>query len=89
MSIANPITAVRSMSLAEDRVLLQDVPWQVYTELNDNRANYHLRMNYDRGVLEIMSPSALHELYAKLIDRFIQEVTTESGQELVSLGSTT
>lgn len=89
MSIATPSKTSRSALTTEERVLLRDVPWSLYTQLNDNPANYHLRMTYDRGVLEIMSPSALHELYANLIDRFIQEVTTESGQALISLGSTT
>ena len=38
--------------------MLYGVPWQTYVELRENPENDHLRMTYDRGTLEIMSPSA-------------------------------
>ena len=85
MSVASP----QRNSGSEQRVRLHGITWETYLSLRESPENFHLRMSYDRGTLEIMSPSNLHELYSKLLDRFVQEVTTESGQQLVSLGSTT
>ncbi len=41
--------------------------------------NYNIRMTYDRGELEIMSPSMLHENIAALIGRLINVWTLELG----------
>lgn len=59
----------------EDRVLLHDVPWETYVALRDLEANNHVRMTYDRGELELMSPSQTHEGLAHLIGRMIDEWT--------------
>ena len=85
MSVAPPPKATG----AENRIILRDVPWSTYLALRDSPENEHVRMSYDQGVLELMSPSALHEIYARLLDRFVHEVTTESAKPLVCLGATT
>ena len=60
----------------EARNVLYEIAWHTYLELRENPENYHLRMTYDQGALEIMSPSARHEGYARYID-FIIGVWTE------------
>jgi Uma2 family endonuclease len=59
----------------ERRVLLRDVSWEMYQSLRLIEQNYHLRMTYDRGLLEIMSPSRKHERVSYLIGRMIDEWT--------------
>src|SRR5208337_5193140 len=61
----------------ESRNVLYEVPWRTYLELREKPENYHLRMTYDRGALEIMSPSARHEGYARYIDLVIGVWTEE------------
>jgi Uma2 family endonuclease len=46
-------------------------------------------MTYDRGALEVMSPSDQHEIVKKLIARLLEAFTAELGIPLRSLGSTT
>ena len=58
-------------------VALYEVPWHTYIELRGKPENYHLRMTYDRGTLEIMSPSPRHEKYARYIDLVIGIWTEE------------
>ncbi len=64
---------------SESRTVLRGVPWNTYVELRERRENYHLRMTYDDGTLEIMSPSARHERYARYIDLLIGVWTEEMG----------
>ena len=40
-------------------------------ELRENQENYHLRMTYDQGALELMSPSARHEGFSRIFDLII------------------
>ena len=51
----------------EQRFVLHGVSWQTYTALRDAPENYHVRMTFDRGDLEMMSPSKRHEQVATLI----------------------
>ena len=45
---------------------LQDVSWEEYEELVERRDEVsHVRLSYDEGRLEIMSPSAEHERYRR------------------------
>jgi Uma2 family endonuclease len=47
------------------------------------------RFTYDRGTLEIMSPSGKHEWLKRLLGRFIETFTLEQGTLVRSAGSTT
>ena len=60
----------------EARNVLYEIAWHTYLELRESPENYHMRMTYDKGALELMSPSARHEGYARYID-FIIGVWTE------------
>ena len=46
-------------------VVLHGISWKMYRRLRKMPENYNIRMTYDRGELEIMSPSAAHEGIAR------------------------
>jgi len=62
---------------SDRRFLLRGVPWQTYLSLREAPENHHLRMTYDRGDLEMMSPSAWHERLGYVIGRLIDVWTVE------------
>jgi Uma2 family endonuclease len=70
--------------LIDQRFLLQGIPWATYVALRDLPENEHVRMTYDRGRLEMVSPSKRHEQYAALIDHLIVVWTSELGIDIVS-----
>jgi Uma2 family endonuclease len=57
----------------EQRMCLRGVSWDTYQALRDAEENYHLRMTYDHGVLEVVSPSRKHEQVSYLIGRMIDQ----------------
>ena len=73
----------------EQRVLLNNVSWKTYErllmDLNDSCAP---RLTYDRGTLEIMSPSSEHERYNRTIAQIVEELAVEMNLDFDSLGST-
>jgi Uma2 family endonuclease len=69
--------------------LLHNVRWQTYETFLAELAESHVRLTYDRGELEIMSPSSEHESYKCLIARMIEALTEEFDIALKSGGSTT
>jgi Uma2 family endonuclease len=73
----------------ESSVVLRGVSWDNYQSLRTPEANNHLRMTYDRGELEIMSPSKKHEQVSYLIGRTIDEWTDSRGLEIHGGRSTT
>ncbi len=81
-------TTLRSAS-AERRVVLSNVSWSTFLALVRETDSGRGRFTYDRGVLEILSPSGMHERIANLIDRLIGLLTLRLGIEVASYGSTT
>jgi Uma2 family endonuclease len=76
-------------TLGEQRVVMEPVRWSTYVALLEDASFRRGRMNYDRGVLEIMSPSKSHEQIACLIGRMIETFTEERQIEIVSVASLT
>lgn len=73
-----------------NRVLLQGADWQTYTRLLRAFAQRRsVRLTYDRGDLEIMSPLPGHENDAYLLGRFVDTLTEEHGVEVFAGRSTT
>ena len=71
-------------------LILSDVPWEEYEQLlADLGDSYAARITYDRGRLEIMSPSIRHENFAETIARLLHVLAEELDVQLESLGSTT
>jgi Uma2 family endonuclease len=78
------------VSPPEQRVLLRNVSWETYERLlEENFDNSSPRFTYDRGVLEIMSPSAEHEWYNQLVSDLVKLLARELRIDILSLGSTT
>ncbi len=69
---------------AEPRFLLHGVPWREYLALRELPENHRVSMTYDRGELELMSPSKLHEQLSYLIGRLIDVWTEEWGIDVQS-----
>ena len=59
---------------------------QLLAELGDD---YHVRVSYNCGDLEIMSPLPEHEEFAEVIQDIAREITRELGVKLESRGSMT
>lgn len=74
-----------------DRVVsLSDVSWETYEHLlADLRDKSAPRMTYDRGTLEIMSPTAEHEEINRAIASLVEIVCEELDLDCRNLGSTT
>jgi len=70
-------------------IVLHGIPWTMYEELRDIEANWHVRMTYDHGSLELTAPSARHEDYAELIGLMIHALVEGLDLPIRSLGSTT
>jgi Uma2 family endonuclease len=71
-------------------LILNDVPWEEYEELlSDLGEGYAVRIAYDRGRLEIMSPTARHEMYKDLLLSLVRRVADEADLVLETRGSTT
>lgn len=73
----------------ERRIVLHGISWELYEQLRENEENWTTRMTYDRGTLELMSPSCNHEAIRELITEMIKAFTEELGIPRRSLGSTT
>lgn len=75
---------------AEQRILLHNISWQTFetmlAEMGEHRA---LRLSYDQGTLEIMSPLMPHERSNRQIERLIFILAEELGLGIVSVGSMT
>lgn len=73
----------------EPRFLLHGVPWREYVALRELPENHRVRMTYDRGELEMMSPSKWHEQLSYLIGRLIDVWTEELGIDVQSCRTVT
>ncbi len=74
---------------AEGRVVLRGVSWATYEALLADTERAGTRLTYDRGDLEMMSPSREHERLKTLLGRMIEALTEEFGIPISGAGSTT
>jgi Uma2 family endonuclease len=75
---------------ADDCVVLDCVSWETYERLlSDDEERRVPRMTYDRGVLELVTPSKPHEVDAAAITRIVDIVTAVLGIPIQSTASTT
>jgi Uma2 family endonuclease len=68
---------------------LSEVDWETYEKLRAADGNRNVRMTYDAGDLEIMSPSKLHERIAELLAHLILVWAEELNIALQGCGSLT
>lgn len=76
-------------SPAEQRVMLDNISWSTYLAILQDADSCRGRIAYDRGVLEIMSPSKLHENVKRLLGRMIEAFTEELNIDIESASATT
>jgi Uma2 family endonuclease len=78
------------LSPVEERILLHNVSWETYEQLLSNYENSSSpRFAFDRGTLEIMSPSSEHEELSDLITQLVFILAEEWDFEYRSFGRTT
>jgi Uma2 family endonuclease len=74
----------------EQHMALHNISWDTYEGLLADRADSSApRFTYDRGTLEIMSPSAEHEESNRALAALVEVVAEELDLDLRNLGSTT
>lgn len=74
----------------EQRVLLKNVGWETYGRLRKEREERRSpRFFYDRGVLEIVSPSTEHEAVSGVIASLVKELAVALEVDVFDAGSTT
>jgi Uma2 family endonuclease len=78
-----------SDSSPEQSFVLDDVDWTFYETLLDRVADRHVFVTYDRGRLELMSPSFRHDKRARCLGLLVNIVAEELGIPLQGGGSTT
>lgn len=70
-------------------VHLSGISWQTYETLLEELSDRRLRLTYNRGNLEIMTPSPEHELGKEVLGRFVETIAEELEVQIYPLGSTT
>lgn len=73
----------------KQKFLLTDISWDAYETIQKTLRNRPIRITYDRGNLELMSPSYRHQRYKTLMGRFINIIAEEKNIPLINGGSTT
>lgn len=73
----------------EQRLVLSNVDWPTYEKLLHDLDGRHLRLNYDRGRLEIMTVGSEHESIKKLLARLLETMTEVLNIPIRGLGNTT
>ncbi len=83
------LDAIRHMP-AGGTLTIPDVSWDEYEALlADLEDNSHVRITYDHGSLEIVSPSARHERWTRFIVAVGRVLATELGLEFEDYGHST
>jgi Uma2 family endonuclease len=92
MTLATPSSpaGIEIRSAAPVRqVVLENVSWSLYEQMVEQVGDRPIRLTYDDGRLEIMSPSGLHERIKQIVARLVWAYCEAIGVESESLGSTT
>ena len=79
----------KTLTPPEERIQLTGISWQTYETLLIELSHRRLRLTYNRGTLEIIAPSPEHELYKKVMGRFVETLAEELEIRIYPLGSTT
>src|SRR5438876_8755817 len=79
----------KTVKTPANRLLLYGVSWKEYLRTLRTFEERHVRITYDRGVMEIMTLSYEHEKASYLLGRFIDALTEEIGLPIQGGKSTT
>jgi len=73
----------------EHRIVLRGVGWKGYQSLQKMVGDQPIRLTYDRGDVEIMSPLPKHERKKSLLGQFVRILARELHIPVMPMGSTT
>src|SRR4051794_21003148 len=73
----------------EQRFVMNDVDWEFYESVLQRVGDQHVFVTYDRGRLELMSPSYWHDRRARLIALLVTIFSEELSVPIIGCGSTT
>jgi Uma2 family endonuclease len=73
----------------DEIIHLSGISWNTYETLLEELSDRRLRLTYNRGNLEIMTPSPEHERFKKVAGRFVETMAEELDIRIEPLGSTT
>jgi len=74
---------------APHRILLHNISWNLYEQIREEESNWGLRMSYDDGDLEIMSPSQSHGEIEARFGIFLMELADVLDFPCKVVGNTT
>ncbi len=83
------LTPRRLTAEAPQRFVLHDLNWKDYQKILEVVEGSHVRVTYDRGSLELMTLSSLHEIYKTWFGRILDILALELGFRIKCCGSTT
>lgn len=72
----------------ETRIVIPNIRWEIFEALGASDCA-GTRFAYDKGMLEIMSPSIEHEWFHRLLGQVVEVITEELGIPRLSAGATT
>jgi Uma2 family endonuclease len=75
MPVASPTR--RNPTESERPILLDGISWETYSAILHDYEDRNIFLTYDRGRLEIMSPSFRHEIFGRLIASMITILADE------------
>lgn len=84
-----PRRTKKRIETTENRLILYGVSWAKYEQLLKAFDEYHLRMTYDRGSLEIMTVGSEHELWSSFFNALLIVLFVELRLPYRGLGTTT
>ncbi len=86
----SPSPAAPGVVLAEQRIVIRGVSWEIYDLLSDAIGEkQHVYLAYDGRDLEIMTKGRIHENYGDFLRKFVGAVTFELRIRCRCLGETT
>jgi Uma2 family endonuclease len=83
------MATVQALPAAEMRYLLHDISWRFYEQFLAEIGDRPIRLTYDRGSLELMSPSFEHETAGAVLGRLIGVLAEELNLRVKAGKSTT
>ncbi len=89
--LSRPISRMRDSDARsiEQYLILEDVGWELYESVLKSVGDNAIRVTFDRGRIEIISPRWEHENIARLLGRLVEMLTLELDMQIASGGSVT
>ncbi len=89
LSLRERVALPAPMPAGDQRFVVHGVSWKDYVVLREALEIPGLRMAFDRGALELMSPSRKHERYKTMIGRLLEVWALERDVAVAGYGQTT